>query len=269
MARGKKTEKTIRDAIREICRSLPETEERPGHEMPVFGIVNGKHFATLAINHHGDGILGLWLKMPAGAQALYVGAEPEKFYVPPYVGASGWLGIDLARGLDWGQIAALIREAYLEVAPVRLSKNLAPAITIEPPTTTIDPIEFDPFKAAYAARRLADIRAICLSYPETRESRQFGNPCFKAGKKTFCTLYFSTGRLYLSTWAGEMGQVTLTFDKRYRIPAYTGHNGWVSLDVESPPLTGEAESLIETSYRHFALKRMLKAIDPLAKPQHD
>ena len=83
MARGKKTEKTIPDAIREICRSLPETEERPGHEMPVFGIVNGKHFATLAINHHGDGILGLWLKMPAGAQALYVGAEPEKFYVPP------------------------------------------------------------------------------------------------------------------------------------------------------------------------------------------
>lgn len=262
-ARGKTNRKgkDISSAVREVCLSFPATEEVESHGSPDFRVQGGRTFATYAVNHHGDGHLALWLRMPPGAQSMYVDGEPEFFYVPPYVGPSGWLGVDLDKGLSWLRIADLVREAYVQVAPKQLTATLGPTIEIEPPTETIDPVEFDPFVAPDAQERLQLIRDICLSYPEIVEDTQFGNPCFRAGKKNFCSLYFRDGMMRLSTWAGEEGQATLTFDKRYRIPAYTGHNGWIELDLRKAPLKGEAEALIDTSYRHFALKRMLKALD--------
>jgi len=251
--------KNITDAVNEICLWFPETEQVMAHGSPDFRVA-GKTFATYVINHHGDGHLALWLRSPPGAQSLYVDAEPGYFYVPPYVGPKGWLGVDLDKGLSWLRVADLVREAYAEVAPKSLTAELPPTIEIEPPTETIDPVEFDPFCADYAQARLADIQAICLSLPETSRDTQFGNPCFRAGKKNFCTLYFHQKRMQLSAWVGKEAQATLTFDPRYRIPAYTGHNGWIELDIEDELLEGEARTLILDSYRHFALKRMLKAL---------
>lgn len=253
--------KDIPQAVREICLSLPESEEVISHGSPDFKVIGGKTYATFAVNHHGDGHLALWLRAPKGAQSLYVGAEPEYFYIPPYVGPAGWLGVDLDRGLSWLRVADLVREAYVEVAPKSLTRDLGPSIEIDPPTERMDPELFDPFCAELAQERLNTIREICLSYPEVSEDTQFGNPCFRAGKKNFCTLYFREQKMQLSTWVGSDGQATLTFDKRYAIPAYTGHNGWIELGLTKPPLKGEAESLIDASYRHFALKRMLKVLD--------
>ncbi len=251
--------KNITDAVNEICMWFPETEQVIAHGSPDFRVA-GKTFATYVINHHGDGHLALWLRSPPGAQSLYVDAEPEYFYVPPYVGPKGWLGVDLDKGLSWLRIADLVREAYAEVAPKSLTAKLPPTIEIEPPTETIDPVEFDPFSAAYAQTRLATIEAICLGLPETSRDSQFGNPCFRAGKKNFCTLYFHQKRMQLSVWVGSEAQATLTFDTRYRVPAYTGHNGWINLDIEDELLEAEAQALILDSYKHFALKRMLKAL---------
>ena len=56
-------------------------------------------------------------------------------------------------------------------------------------------------------------------------------------------------------------QSTLTFDPRYSIPPYIGHNGWVELDVEEHADYEEIDDLALASYRHFALKRMLRALD--------
>lgn len=253
--------KDIGAAVREVCLSLPHTEEVLSHGSPDFKVIDGKTFATYAINHHGDGHLALWLRSPPGAQSLYVDAEPEHFYVPPYVGPKGWLGVDLDKGLSWLRISDLVREAYVEVAPSKLTRDLGPALEIEPPTRTIDPIEFDPFNAPQAQAHLKQVRAMCLNFPETREDTQFGNPCFRAGKKNFCSLYFRRGRLQFSTWAGAEGQAALTFDKRYTIPPYTGHNGWLDLDIHDEILKDEVQALLDTSYRHFALQRMLKALD--------
>ena len=258
---GEKKAKDVSAAVREVCLSFPESEEVMSRGSPDFRVIDGRTFATYVVNHHGDGNLALWLRMPPGAQNLYVDGEPEYFYIPPYVGPSGWLGIDLDKGLSWSRIAELVRQAYVQVAPKRLTAVIGPTIEIDQPIVTIDPVEFNPFVAPEAQSRLEQIRNICLAYPETHEDTQFGNPCFRAGKKNFVTLHFNHGTLCLSTWAGEEVQATLTFDKRYKIPAYTGHNGWIELGIGSAPLKGETESLIDTSYRHFALKRMLKALD--------
>lgn len=252
--------KDISAAVREVCLSFPEAEEVPSRGSPDFRVA-GKTFASYVVNHHGDGRIALWLQAPPGAQELYTDAEPEHYFVPPYVGPKGWLGVNLDQGLDWRTIAERVREAYVQVAPRKLSAELGPAISIDPPTHAMSAEEFDPLLGARAQEILKKLRAICLALPETSEATQFGNPVWKAGKKTFCGVHHYTGRLRLQFWVGSDMQTALTFEAdRYQIPAYMGHNGWIDLDAENHVDWDEVGELVMISYRHFALKRMLNAL---------
>lgn len=105
--------------LRAICLALPEAAEVEAWGEPTFRVRN-KIFAMFSNNHHGDGIVAVWCKAPPGAQEVLVGAEPARFYRPPYVGPSGWIGIRLEGGPDWGMVAALIEDAYRMTAPKRL-----------------------------------------------------------------------------------------------------------------------------------------------------
>ena len=79
---------------------------------------------------------------------------------------------------------------------------------------------------------LQELKARCERLPETSEARQFGSPVWKAGKKTFVSTAYHTGRMNLSFWVGPERQAGLAGAPRFEIPAYTGHNGWINLDVE-------------------------------------
>ena len=251
--------KNIKEAVREVCLGLPEAEERTGHGMPDFRVA-GKVFAMLAVNHHGDGRIALWVHAPPGAQSLHVEGEPAYYFVPPYVGPRGWLGVHLDQGNDWTAIAARVREAYANVAPGALARRLGAPVDIEPPTETVDPEEFDPLTAPHARRILDRLRHFVATLPETSEGTQFGTPAFKAGKKTFLTAFRHGGRMRLEFWVGPELQATLTDDPRFVVPRYIGHRGWVDLDVEDRLDWDEVRQLALGSYRHFALKRMLKAL---------
>ena len=111
------------DRVRELCLALPETSERLSHGSPTFFIRDKKTFVMYLDDHHGDGRLALWCAAPAGMQAALVQGEPEHYFVPPYVGHRGWVGVHLNRGLDWNEIAGAIEEAYLTVAPKRLAEE--------------------------------------------------------------------------------------------------------------------------------------------------
>jgi predicted DNA-binding protein (MmcQ/YjbR family) len=250
----------IAAAVREICLSFPEAAEVMSRGSADYR-VRGKTFASHVVNHHGDGRIALWLAAPPGAQQRYTESESEQFFVPPYVGPRGWLGVHLDKGLDWKRVARHARDAYLSVAPKKLAADLGPAIVIEPPTKTIDPDKFDPLASKRAKQVLAPLRKLCLGYPEVVEDVTFGTPVWRAGSKTFCGAHRYHGRMTVSFWVGADMQAMLTFEKRYRIPAYTGHNGWIELDVEDEVDWSEVRGLLETSYRHFALKRMLTALD--------
>src|SRR5882672_8306948 len=100
----------LHQAVRDVCLWLPEAEEFVSHGAPNFR-VRGKTFATYTVNHHGDGRVALWLNAVTGSQELHVRAEPKHFFVPPYVGPRGWLGVVLDRGIAWKRVAALVREA--------------------------------------------------------------------------------------------------------------------------------------------------------------
>jgi hypothetical protein len=109
----------VLERLREICLSLPETTERLSHGEPTWFVREKKTFVTFADHHHDDR-LAFWCAAPPGAQDVLVDADPERFFVPPYVGHRGWLGVRLDRDLDWEQIADLVEDAYRMVAPKRL-----------------------------------------------------------------------------------------------------------------------------------------------------
>lgn len=102
--------------IRKLCLSLPETSEKIAWGAPTFR-VQGKLFVMFADNHHGDGRVAIWCMAPAGSQQALVASDPEHFFVPPYVGPSGWVGIRLDRGLSWAIVKELIHEAHRTRAP--------------------------------------------------------------------------------------------------------------------------------------------------------
>jgi len=113
--------------LRKLCLALPEAHEVEAWGEPPFRVRN-KLFAMYASsgNHHGAGRPAVWFKASATNQALMVEAEPERFFVPPYVGPSGWVGVWLDGTVAWDDLAELLRDAYLLTAPKRLATLVPP-----------------------------------------------------------------------------------------------------------------------------------------------
>lgn len=103
---------------RRLCLALPEVEEKSAWDSPTFR-VKGKMFAMYFHNHHGDTRIALWLKASPGVQEMLVEAAPEKFFMPPYQGAFGWIGLQMDR-CEEDEIASHIEQAYRMVAPKKL-----------------------------------------------------------------------------------------------------------------------------------------------------
>ena len=109
------------ERLREICLTLPEAVEKETWGDPTFR-VRDKIFA---MEKRGDGRVSVWCKAPAGAQEVLVGADAERFFVPPYVGHKGWVGMRLDRDPDWDEVAAIVTRSYRLTAPKRLVQLLA------------------------------------------------------------------------------------------------------------------------------------------------
>ena len=119
MARAAERERTLK-RIRKICLAFPQTSERLSHGAPTFFICGKRAFLMVLADHHGDGRFAIWCAAADGMQKMLVDADPERFFVPPYVGHRGWLGVRLDRGLHWDELAGIAEDAYAEVAPAKL-----------------------------------------------------------------------------------------------------------------------------------------------------
>ena len=111
--------------LRKLCLTFPEAHEIEAWGEPTFRVRN-KLFAMYASagNHHGAGRPAVWCKASRMNQAMMVEAEPKRFFVPPYVGPSGWVGMWLDGAVAWDDLDDLLRDAYLLVAPKRLGALL-------------------------------------------------------------------------------------------------------------------------------------------------
>jgi hypothetical protein len=107
--------------LRKFCLSLPEAHEVTAWGEPTFRVKN-RMFATYASaeSHHGAGREAVWCKAAPDSQSMMVRVRPDRFFVPPYVGVSGWVGIWLDRRPPWKEIEEVLVDAYTMVAPRRL-----------------------------------------------------------------------------------------------------------------------------------------------------
>ncbi len=110
--------------VRKLCLALPEVSERPSHGSPAFFIRGKKTLCMFVDDHHSDGILGIWVPAFPGVQQELVDTEPDRFFRPPYVGPSGWVGVRLDRDVDWDEVDAILHDAYRKVGPKTLVKLL-------------------------------------------------------------------------------------------------------------------------------------------------
>jgi predicted DNA-binding protein (MmcQ/YjbR family) len=255
------------DTLQKICLSFPEAEEFVSHGAPNFRVRKGKVFALYTAHYHGDGRIAVWVNAPTGAQAAWTqgasGAD-DTYFVPPYLGPRGWLGIRLDRRLAWSHVYDLVHEAYLHTAPAKLHGLIgAPptfdgVVSVAPNVApSIAPELFDPLRAPATQNALSAVRAICLAWPECVEARQFGNPVWRAGKRTFAQLLVNEQQLALAFWVGGETQSALLDDPRFHLPAYLGHRGWIALDIHTHFDAIEIRAHLMHSYRQFALQRML------------
>jgi hypothetical protein len=106
--------------LRKLALALPETSERLSHGAPTFFVREKRPFVMVLTDHHGDGRFAIWCAAPQGLQSMLVEADPERFFVPAYVGHRGWLGMRLDRALDWNELAGIVEDAYAEIAPPKL-----------------------------------------------------------------------------------------------------------------------------------------------------
>jgi predicted DNA-binding protein (MmcQ/YjbR family) len=107
--------------LRKLCLALPEAHEVEAWGEPTFRVRN-KMFAMHAApnNHHGGGRPAVWCKASPVNQRLMVEAAPDRFFVPPYVGPSGWIGVWLDGKVDWKELADLVTDSYRMIAPKKL-----------------------------------------------------------------------------------------------------------------------------------------------------
>jgi predicted DNA-binding protein (MmcQ/YjbR family) len=100
-------------SLRKACLALPDAHEVEAWGAPTFR-VNNKLFAMYAeaSNHHGAGHEAVWVKCTPINQSLMIGANPKRFFFPPYVGPSGWIGVRLDVRVNWKELSGILRDGY-------------------------------------------------------------------------------------------------------------------------------------------------------------
>jgi hypothetical protein len=113
-------------ALRDIALSLPGAAEKVSHGRPTFytrkvfaifgGVVKGDHASTL--------LRRSLVFLPASDERAALLAD-ERFVVPGYEGAYGWLCLPLDRAdTDWAEVAELVEESFRQTAPATRIREL-------------------------------------------------------------------------------------------------------------------------------------------------
>ena len=72
--------------------------------------------------------MALW-RSPAkycrGDNKALAEAQPQRFYLPAYIGSKGWVALRLDVGkIDWSEVEELLSGSYALIAPKRLAQQV-------------------------------------------------------------------------------------------------------------------------------------------------
>lgn len=113
-----------RERVTAICAALPGAEVQHHRDHTIYR-VRGKVFAYFLDNHHGDGIVSVCVKSARGENLDRARLDPERFYLPAYIGPRGWFGMRLDRGrVRWREVAEIVEQSYRLTAPKTLVAKL-------------------------------------------------------------------------------------------------------------------------------------------------
>jgi hypothetical protein len=261
MARATPTPADVAYArVREVCLRFPAAEEKLSHGSPSFH-VRGKMFLNFVDDHHGDGRLAVWCKAALEEQRRLVATNPERYFVPPYVGVKGWVGIRVdAAHADWIDLAMLVEEAWRSVAPPRIaSGDEVPARSRAVP---IARVTTDPDVAAKALDRLT---TICLALPEAERERESRHATFRVRKKVFAYFldnHHGDGAVTACVRGDkrEHARLVKAEPKRFTLPSYIGSRGYLGVRLDVPRVDwADLANRVAVSYRLAAPKSLAAA----------
>jgi hypothetical protein len=111
------------ERARAICLALTDTAEKitRGH-LPVITAA-GKNFA---IFWRADARPNVCFAAPLGVQEALVDADPERYFVPAYMGVRGWVGARLDGAIDWDAIERLARDGHATASGDRPPRRAKP-----------------------------------------------------------------------------------------------------------------------------------------------
>ena len=258
-----RTTKTPSDAayerVRAICLGFPAAEEKLSHGAPSFH-VRGKMFLNFVDNHHADGRLAVWCKSTLEEQRRLVASDPARFFVPPYVGVKGWLGVCVdGPNADWIELAILVEEGWRSVAPPRVARGegLPAPKPIPPPPARVTT------DAQVAREALERLTTVCLAMPEAAVEREGSHATFRVRKKVFAYFldnHHGDGIVGACVKSDKRANAKLVKDdpKRYFLPAYIAARGWVGVRLDTKRVDWkDVARRVEASYGSVAPRTLV------------
>jgi phosphoribosylglycinamide formyltransferase-1 len=210
-------------------------------------------------DHHADGRIAVWCKAAHDEQRTRVSDAPDRFFVPPYVGVRGWVGVRLDRpDSDWIDLAILLERGWADVVPPSVVKAGVKPQSPPPVRPRTD--------AARAKAALERLTSVCLALPEAVLEREGRHATFAVGKKAFA--YFLDNHhgdarigVCVRTPLARAESLARREPKRFYLPAYIGRRGWLGVRVDAARVDwADVTSRLGESYRSVAPKRLLKAL---------
>ncbi len=246
--------------VRATVHRFAGVEEKTSHGAPSF-FVAGKMILTFVDNHHNDGLIAVWLKATPEKQRQLVAAAPDRYYVPPYVGVKGWVGARLdVPSADWVDLAILVEEAWLSVAPPKLQRG--EGVRKGPPPPPPPRVTTD---AKLAKETLERLTKMCLALPDAERERESSHASYTVGKKTFCYFldnHHGDGMIVACVKNDREASARLVKKdpEHYAAPAYIGKMGWLGVRLDAKKVDWKGlEERVKASYAKVAPKRKVAA----------
>jgi predicted DNA-binding protein (MmcQ/YjbR family) len=114
---------TAAGRIDALCLALPGATRENGTDHVTYR-VKGRPFAYFLDGHDPDGIVSLCCRAAAGENEDRARREPDRFYLPRYIGKRGWFGLRLDRGrIRWREVGDLLAASHAIVGTTSTTRN--------------------------------------------------------------------------------------------------------------------------------------------------
>jgi hypothetical protein len=253
----------VLDRLRSVCAGFPGAEEKLSYGSPAFH-VRGRLFAVF-VDNHSEGI-AVWCKAALDEQRARVADAPDRFFVPPYMGPKGWVGVHLDRpNTDWIDLAILLERGWSDIAPPSVVRAGLQPRRPPPVRPTTD--------AARAKAALERVTSVCLTLPGALVEREGRHASFSIGKKAFA--YFLDNHhgdaiigVCVRAPKLEAQGLARKEPKIFYLPAYIGGRGWVGIRVDAARVDWrDLADRIAESYRGVAPRRAPRAVAKRVAPK--